>query len=79
MAQSAVDKIPPGPKLDASTAEKVFGWRMFTSMKVRMSVKKHGTMLISTSVLSKVPELNYWGRHDFLEFGHLTNSIFNRV
>ena len=25
MAQSAVDKIPPGPKLDALTAEKVFG------------------------------------------------------
>jgi len=21
------DKIPPGPKLDALTAEKVFGWR----------------------------------------------------
>src|SRR5262245_18146479 len=27
MAQTAVDKIPPGPKLDALTAEKVFGWR----------------------------------------------------
>ena len=27
MAQSAVDKIPPGPKLDALTAEKVFGWK----------------------------------------------------
>jgi hypothetical protein len=27
MAQSAVDKIPPGPKLDALTAEKVFGWQ----------------------------------------------------
>ena len=27
MAQSGVDKIPPGPKLDALTAEKVFGWR----------------------------------------------------
>jgi hypothetical protein len=27
MAQSAIDKIPPGPKLDALTAEKVFGWR----------------------------------------------------
>jgi hypothetical protein len=25
MAQSAVDKIPPGPKLDALTAEKVSG------------------------------------------------------
>ena len=23
----AIDKIPPGPKLDALTAEKVFGWR----------------------------------------------------
>ena len=27
MAQSAIDKIPPGLKLDALTAEKVFGWR----------------------------------------------------
>ena len=27
MAQSAVDKIPSGPKLDALTAEKVFGWK----------------------------------------------------
>jgi hypothetical protein len=27
MAQSAVDKIPPGPKLDALTAEEVFGWK----------------------------------------------------
>jgi hypothetical protein len=27
MAQTAVDKVPPGPKLDALTAEKVFGWK----------------------------------------------------
>jgi hypothetical protein len=27
MAQSVVDKIPPGPKLDALKAEKVFGWK----------------------------------------------------
>jgi hypothetical protein len=27
MAQPAIDKIPPGPKLDALTAEKVFGWK----------------------------------------------------
>ena len=27
MAQAAIDKILPGPKLDALTAEKVFGWR----------------------------------------------------
>ena len=27
MAQSAIDKIPPGPELDALTAEKVFGWK----------------------------------------------------
>jgi hypothetical protein len=26
-AQSAIDKIPPGPKLDALTAEKIFGWK----------------------------------------------------
>jgi len=39
MAQSAVDKIPPGPKLDALTAEKVFGWKNTTSMKVLFSVR----------------------------------------
>jgi hypothetical protein len=27
MAQMAIDKILPGPKLDALTAEKVFGWK----------------------------------------------------
>jgi hypothetical protein len=27
MANKALDKIPPGPKLDALTAEKVFGWQ----------------------------------------------------
>jgi hypothetical protein len=27
MAQSAIDKIPPGPQLDELTAEKVFGWK----------------------------------------------------
>jgi hypothetical protein len=27
MAQSAIDKIAPGPKLDALRAEKVFGWK----------------------------------------------------
>ena len=27
MAQMAIDKIIPGPKLDALTAEKVFGWK----------------------------------------------------
>jgi len=27
MAQSAIDKIPPGPKLDELTAEKVFAWK----------------------------------------------------
>jgi outer membrane lipoprotein SlyB len=27
MARLTIDKIPPGPKLDALTAEKVFGWQ----------------------------------------------------
>ena len=27
MAQTAIDKIPSGPQLDALTAEKVFGWK----------------------------------------------------
>ena len=39
MAESVLDKIPPGPKLDTLTAEKVFGWKnVHTSMKVRLSV-----------------------------------------
>ena len=37
MAQSAVDKISPGPKLDALTAEKVFGWK---------NVHKHEGVLV---------------------------------
>jgi hypothetical protein len=36
MAQMAIDKIPPGPKLDALTAEKVFGWKTSTSMMTEM-------------------------------------------
>jgi len=27
MANKTLDKIPPGPELDALTAEKVFGWK----------------------------------------------------
>src|SRR5262250_3908925 len=27
MPQSAIDKIPQGPKLDALTAERIFGWK----------------------------------------------------
>jgi hypothetical protein len=27
MTQIAIDRIPPGPKLDALSAEKVFGWK----------------------------------------------------
>ncbi len=27
MPQSAIDRIPPGPKLDALTAERLFGWK----------------------------------------------------
>jgi hypothetical protein len=27
MANKTPDKIPPGPKLDALTAEKIFGWK----------------------------------------------------
>jgi hypothetical protein len=38
MAQSAIDKIPPGPKLDALTAEEVFGWK---------NVHKHESTLVS--------------------------------
>jgi hypothetical protein len=27
MARLTIDRMPPGPKLDALTAEKVFGWQ----------------------------------------------------
>jgi hypothetical protein len=37
MANKAPDKIPPGPKLDALTAEKVFGWK---------NVHKHESSLV---------------------------------
>jgi hypothetical protein len=33
---STVDKIPPGPKLDALTAEKVFGWKNIQTQKRRV-------------------------------------------
>jgi hypothetical protein len=53
MAQSTVDKIPPGPQLDALTAEKVFGWK---------NVHKHEGALVGKKEdkagrwrLSKVP------------------------
>jgi hypothetical protein len=36
MAQSAIDKIPSDPKLDALTAEKVFGWKNIQTQKRRV-------------------------------------------
>ena len=40
MPRSAIDKIPSGPKLDALTAEKVFGGRTFTKHEVRLSASR---------------------------------------
>ena len=40
MARSAVDKIPPGPKLDALTAQKVFGWNNVHKHEGRFVGKK---------------------------------------
>jgi len=37
MTDKALDKIPPGPKLDKLTAEKVFGWK---------NVRKHEGSLV---------------------------------
>ena len=55
MATKAPDKIPPGPKLDALTAEKVFGWK---------NVHKHYGALVGKRqdkagalAVSKGPEL----------------------
>jgi hypothetical protein len=49
MAQSAVDKIPPGPQLDALTAEKVFGWK---------NVHKHEGSLVG----KKQDKAGHWRR-----------------
>ncbi len=49
MASKAIDKIPPGPKLDALTAEKVFGWK---------NVHKHG----GTIVGKKLDKAGHWRR-----------------
>ena len=38
MAQSTIDAIPPGPKLDALTAEKVFGWKGIHRLKGRPGI-----------------------------------------
>ncbi len=40
MARSAIDKIPPGPKLDALTEEKVFGWRKVHKHEGSIIVRK---------------------------------------
>jgi hypothetical protein len=37
MANKALDKIPPGPKLDALTAEKVFGWKTVRNGRRRIN------------------------------------------
>jgi len=49
MAQSAIDKIPPGPKLDVLTAEKVFGWK---------NVHKHEGALVG----KKQDKAGHWRR-----------------
>jgi hypothetical protein len=52
MAQSAVDKIPPGPKLDELTAEKVFGWKNVHKHEGTLVGKKQdkaGTLAITIS------------------------------
>jgi len=54
MAQSAIDKIPPGPKLDALTAEKVFGWRNVHTHEGSLVGKKQDKA--GRWRLAKVPE-----------------------
>jgi hypothetical protein len=49
MAQSAIDKIPPGPKLDGLTVEKVFGWK---------NVHKHQGALVGR----KQDKAGHWRR-----------------
>jgi hypothetical protein len=49
MANKAPDKIPPGPKLDALTAEKVFGWK---------NVHKHEGSLVG----KKQDKAGHWRR-----------------
>ena len=42
MARSAIDKVPPGLKLDALTAEKVFGWKNVHKHENGLVGKKQG-------------------------------------
>jgi hypothetical protein len=49
MARSAADKIPPGPKLDALMAEKVFGWK---------NVHKHEGSLVG----KRLDKAGHWRR-----------------
>jgi hypothetical protein len=49
MASKAPDKIPPGPKLDALTAEKVLGWK---------NVHKHVGALVG----KKQDKAGHWRR-----------------
>ena len=60
MAPTAVDKIPPGPKLDALTAEKVFGWK---------SIYKH-----EGSIVGKKPDnTGHWQFAELLNYS--TNPL----
>ena len=68
-AQSAIDKIPPGPQLGALTAEKVFGWK---------NVHKHEGSLVGKKQdkaghwrLAKVPYYSTNPVHAYLIEGRM--------
>ena len=52
----AIDKIPPGPKLDALTAEKVFGWKSVHEDKNRDELYGKRQDKVGHWRLAKVPQ-----------------------
>jgi hypothetical protein len=69
MVRLTIDRIPPGPMLDALTAEKVFGWK---------SVHKHGGSLVGKKQdraghwrLAKVPYFSTHFLHAYAIVGRI--------
>jgi hypothetical protein len=66
MANKAPDKVPPGPQLDALTAEKVFGWQ---------KVHKHEGALVG----KKPDKFGHWRRAKMPNYPLHSYSVENRM
>ena len=53
MAQSAIDKMPPGPKLDSITAGKFFGWKNVHKHRGAIIDKKQNKRLAKSQALGR--------------------------